>query len=796
MIRRIAVSLAILTFTFVFTTATPTPTLSATAVDPCSGGTLGFWPMTEGSGNVVHDICNGYDGTFSQGVAWATDAEGPYLQFFLGDGPRVEVNAPGLSLNTSLTVELRMQAVGNNEKRVISQMLKPDGTRGSQRWILKLTGRQLEVWGETGSNRIPDSPFGSFPGGENNWTHVAFQINGNQVWLYYDGVLRASGTLNFPQTLRSLAAITEFGSGERIGGFAGKIQFVRISSGIRNDFLLTRLPENEPPTADADGPYQVGEGGSVILDGSSSSDPDGDPLTVEWDLDNDGTFETSGQTPTFSAAGRDGPASQTVVLKIYDDSDTCDTDETTVEILNVAPTVDAGPNQAVDEGDTVNFTGSGSDVPGDTLTFEWDFDYNGITFDVDATGQNASMSYSDGPDSVTVALRVIDDDGASTIDTLTVIVNNVAPTVDTPTITPDTSDEGGSVMSSATFSDPGVNDAPFTCTVNYGDGSGDLTDTASATTCTGPAHTYADNGSYSVTVSVTDKDGVTESSGTTHVVNNVPPTATFNAPTDVDEGSEINLSLTDPSDPSSADTSAGFEYALDCGDGSGYGPFGASNSAVCPTDDNGTRTVRGHIRDKDGGVTEYVASVTVNNVPPTATFINTSGDVFEGESATLAFSDQYDPSSADTAVGFLYSYDCTDNGAFEDTDTSAAAYDCLYLSAGTFTARGRIKDKDGGFSNYTVEVTVLTPQDATDTMIDDVQDLVDTGVLNQGQGNALTHKLDNIIAKLNQGKTKAAINQLEAFINQVTDLINNGVLSAAEGQPLIDTANRIIDSID
>ena len=59
------------------------------------------------------------------------------------------------------------------------------------------------------------------------------------------------------------------------------------------------------------------------------------------------------------------------------------------------------------------------------------------------------------------------------------------------------------------------------------------------------------------------------------------------------------------SDPSTADTSAGFTYAFDCG--SGYGAFGPSNTATCSTSTTGTRTVHAKIRDKDGDAHEYTA---------------------------------------------------------------------------------------------------------------------------------------------------------------------------------------------
>jgi hypothetical protein len=112
-----------------------------------------------------------------------------------------------------------------------------------------------------------------------------------------------------------------------------------------------------------------------------------------------------------------------------------------------------------------------------------------------------------------------------------------------------------------------------------------------------------------VHVQTTDDSGQTAVATTTVSVLNVAPTATFNAPSSDFAGYPFTLSLTGAHDPSSADTAAGFQYAFDCG--SGYGAFGSSPSVSCPTDDIGTRTVHGKIQDKDGGVTEYTATVQV-----------------------------------------------------------------------------------------------------------------------------------------------------------------------------------------
>ena len=107
-----------------------------------------------------------------------------------------------------------------------------------------------------------------------------------------------------------------------------------------------------------------------------------------------------------------------------------------------------------------------------------------------------------------------------------------------------------------------------------------------------------------VQVRVTDDGGLTAVAQETVTVANVAPTATFHAPTHASGG--FALSFTSPHDPSLADTAAGFTYSFDCG--SGFRAYGSAATASCP-DGSGALSVRGRVRDKDGGVTEYHATV-------------------------------------------------------------------------------------------------------------------------------------------------------------------------------------------
>jgi pimeloyl-ACP methyl ester carboxylesterase/Ca2+-binding RTX toxin-like protein len=102
-------------------------------------------------------------------------------------------------------------------------------------------------------------------------------------------------------------------------------------------------------------------------------------------------------------------------------------------------------------------------------------------------------------------------------------------------------------------------------------------------------------------------------------------------------------------------------------------------------------------------------TITVENVAPTAILSN-NGPAPEGSSAAVTFSEQFDPSAEDAALGFAYSYDFDNDGIFDlvDSPSSFATVpsNLLVDGSGTYTVRSRIKDNDGGFTDYTTAVVI------------------------------------------------------------------------------------------
>jgi hypothetical protein len=107
------------------------------------------------------------------------------------------------------------------------------------------------------------------------------------------------------------------------------------------------------------------------------------------------------------------------------------------------------------------------------------------------------------------------------------------------------------------------------------------------------------------------------------------------------------------------------------------------------------------------------------------------------------------------------------------------------------TARGGV-DTSGP---QTFVINVLSPAQQILKMLDQVQALVADGTLNNGQWNALTVKLTHVQSKLDAGRTRVALNNLNAFTNQVLDLVEGGMLPQTTGESLLGAASALHQSL-
>jgi PKD domain/Bacterial Ig domain len=122
----------------------------------------------------------------------------------------------------------------------------------------------------------------------------------------------------------------------------------------------------------------------------------------------------------------------------------------------------------------------------------------------------------------------------SNLATVNITVNNLAPTIETLSI-PNQINEGQTIQLKATAKDGGSSD-----NLTY---TWDLGDNSQPVIGQNVTHQFVDNGTYNVTLTVTDKDGGITQQSTQLTVDNLAPTATITTPnTILNQGESLNLS--------------------------------------------------------------------------------------------------------------------------------------------------------------------------------------------------------------------------------------------------------------
>ena len=314
-------------------------------------------------------------------------------------------------------------------------------------------------------------------------------------------------------------------------------------------------------------------------------------------------------------------------------------------------------------------------------------------------------------DAYTITATVTDDDTGSHSVNSTVTVNNVAPTVNAGADA--TINEGSAFSDSGFFNDPGTLDT-WTATVDYGDGSGLQALALDADKTFDLNHIYADNGVYTVIVTVTDDDGGSHSDTLGITVNNVAPTIILNPVTQIDENGVAVLTGT-ITDAGILDT-----FTLDINWGDPLSPnnvesytFGASATGTQSfslthryLDDNPTATPSDTyvasvvLTDNDMGAAMDSADVMVNNVAPVAVSLNIDSAVIN-ENGTVTVTGSF------TDTGTLDTHSVLIDWGHEEVASAATV--TQGNGGGTFTATHQYLDDNptGSASDqYTITATV------------------------------------------------------------------------------------------
>jgi Concanavalin A-like lectin/glucanases superfamily/K319L-like, PKD domain/Bacterial Ig domain len=195
-----------------------------------------------------------------------------------------------------------------------------------------------------------------------------------------------------------------------------------------------QLEQNISPNADAGGDQNVEVNDQVKLDGSKSSDEDGQIVSYKWEQTGGPEIDlkqSDAQTASFDVPESAAGSALTFELTVVDDKGASNSDDVTVEVKNVEnqpPKADAGGDKNAEVNAEVKLDGGNSaDEDGEIVSYKWEQtdgpkvdlknpDEQTASFDVPESAADSKLSFE---------LSVVDDKDASDSDDTTVEIQSV-----------------------------------------------------------------------------------------------------------------------------------------------------------------------------------------------------------------------------------------------------------------------------------------------------------------------------------------------------------------------------------
>lgn len=428
----------------------------------------------------------------------------------------------------------------------------------------------------------------------------------------------------------------------------------------------------------------VGEGSTTSITVTLAS---GQAVSYAWDLDSDGIYGEIGSAATrgvevgasvvFNAAGLDGPSTHPIAVRVTGVQGEIIETAAHIAIQNVAPALSFSIPASINEGTTFSALFSGVDQGADTIaswTIEWG---DGSTSSFQGSASSVQKVYAD-DGTFTVTLTAVDEDGTYSI-SRSITVLAVAPAL--TFFIPASANEGSGISVGFSATDPG-SDTITSWIIHWGDG----TSTTYLGSAAGGTKTFADNGTYTVTLTATDEDGSYVISRSITVLN-VAPTLTFQAPTTVSQGSSlaVHFAATDPGSDSVT------EWLVNWGDGNTTAFAAEDDQGTHAYLHNGTYTITLTAIEEDGS---YSVSriLTVVDVAPNLT-LSVPASVNEGSNLAVSFAAT--DAGSDVVSSWMINWGDGTTSSYAGSILSGSK---AFADDGTYTITLTAFDQNGSYS--------------------------------------------------------------------------------------------------